>query len=114
MATNTSSLSQLDVKQSYASTNNSDRAMLLRRMLPNLLINAVVPLLINTLARPYMSTIDALLLASSVPALFTLGALSGKNVSTLWACSLSWAFFFLPSLPWCSRAHDSCCFRALL
>ena len=73
MITSTAPLSQLNVKQSIEHTNNSDRGMMLRRMLPNLLINAVAPFLINILAQPYMSTIDALLLASSVPALFTLG-----------------------------------------
>jgi len=79
MATNTSTLSQVGLKPSHASKNDGGRGMMIRRMLPTLLFNAVVPLLINILARPYMSTIDALLLASSVPALFTLGSLIWKK-----------------------------------
>jgi len=53
--------------------------MMLRQMLPNLVINAAAPFAINMLARPYMSTIDALLLASSVPALWTLGGVIWKK-----------------------------------
>lgn len=79
MVTRTSSLSQLDLKQSPASKNNDSRGMSFRRMLPTLLINAVAPFLINMLARPYMSIVDALLLASSVPALFTLAGLIWKK-----------------------------------
>src|ERR1700730_1246231 len=79
MITHTSPLPQLDLKQSYASKNNVDSGNMLRSMLPTLLINAVVPFLINMLARPYMSTIDALLLASSVPAVYTLGGLIWKK-----------------------------------
>jgi hypothetical protein len=48
-------------------------------ILLNLLITTGVPFLINMLARPYMSTIDALLLASSVPALYTIGSLLVKR-----------------------------------
>lgn len=74
MMTQTSPLTQpLDLKQSYTNNNTNDRVNMLRQMLPNLLINAVLPLLINILAQPHMSTINALLLASSVPAVFTLG-----------------------------------------
>lgn len=73
MMTQTSPLTQpLDLKQSSTNTTNN-RSKMLRQMLPNLLINAVLPFLINMLAQPHMSTINALLLASSVPALFTLG-----------------------------------------
>src|SRR5260370_11846047 len=79
MATKTSTLSQVGLKPSHASKNDGGRGMMLRRMLPTLLFTAVVPLLINILAHPYMSTIDALLLASSVPALFTLGSLIWKK-----------------------------------
>jgi len=79
MLAQTAPLSQVDLKQSYGSKNNASRGMMLRRMLPNLLINAVAPFVINTLARPHMSAIDALLLASSVPALFTLGGLVWKK-----------------------------------
>jgi hypothetical protein len=63
----------------YMSNNNSNQGMMLLRMLPTLLINAVAPFLINTLVRPYMSPVNALLLASSVPALFTLGGLIWKK-----------------------------------
>lgn len=80
MITQTSPLSQqLDQQQAVTSNNNNNRGMMLRQMLPNLLINAVLPLLINILARPYMSAIDALLLASSVPALYTLGGFLWKK-----------------------------------
>jgi hypothetical protein len=79
MLAQTSPLSQLDLQQSNASTNNTGRGMSFSRMLPTLLINAVAPFLINLLAQRYMSSIDALLLASSVPALFTLGSLIWKK-----------------------------------
>ncbi len=75
----TTTSSQLDMKQSTVSENKNSRSMSFRNMLPTLLINAAVPLLINLLARPYMPTIDALLLASSVPALFTLGSFIWKK-----------------------------------
>ncbi len=71
MIANTSS--QLDMQQLAVSENKNSRSMSFRNMLPTLLLNAAVPLLINFLARPYMPIINALLLASSVPALFTLG-----------------------------------------
>jgi intracellular septation protein A len=79
MLAQTAPLSQVDLKQSYGSENNASRGMMLRRMLPNLLINAVAPFVINILARPHMSAVDALLLASSVPALFTLSGLLWKK-----------------------------------
>jgi hypothetical protein len=61
MAANTSTLPQISLKQSNANQNNNGLGMSARSILPNLLINAGVPFLINMLARPYMSTIDALL-----------------------------------------------------
>jgi intracellular septation protein A len=80
MATPTSGLLQVSLKPSNANQNNNDGGgMSVRRILPNLLITAGVPFLINILARPYMSTIDALLLASSVPALYTVGSLLVKR-----------------------------------
>jgi intracellular septation protein A len=79
MMTGTSPLSQYNVKQSNENNNNNNRGTQFRRMLPTLLINAVVPFLINMMARPYMSTINALLLASAVPALFTLGSFIVKK-----------------------------------
>ena len=79
MIAQTSPLSQVDLKQSTVSANNSGRGMALLRMLPTLLINAAAPFAINMLARSYMSSVDALLLASSVPALFTLGSLIWKR-----------------------------------
>jgi intracellular septation protein A len=79
MITPTSPLSQYNVKQSNSNKNGTDRSMYFRRMLPTLLINAVVPFVINILAKPYMSTINALLLASAVPALFTLGSFIVKK-----------------------------------
>jgi intracellular septation protein A len=78
MLAQTAPLTQPDMKQSYVN-NNKGPAMQFQRMLPTLLINAVVPFLINMLAQRYMSTIDALLLASSVPALFTLGSVIWKK-----------------------------------
>lgn len=71
--TNPSPLSQYNEKQSSENNNNNNRGTRFRHMLPSLLINVAVPFLINILAKPYMSTIDALLLASVVPTLFTLG-----------------------------------------
>ena len=84
MMAQTSPLSQqLDLKPA-SMNNNGSRGMMLRQMLPNLLINAVLPFLINFLAQPHMSTINALLLASSVPAVFTLGNfLVKKHVDAL-------------------------------
>lgn len=79
MATHTASLTHLNTQQSFVNTTNGDRGAMLRRMLPTLLINAVAPFAINMLAQPHMSTINALLLASSVPALFTLGSFIWKK-----------------------------------
>jgi intracellular septation protein A len=79
MATNTSSLTTMTLNQASINKNNGSRGMALRRMLPNLLINAGAPFMINYLAAPHMSSVDALLLASSVPALFTLGSLIWKK-----------------------------------
>jgi intracellular septation protein A len=79
MLAQTAPLSQSNVQQSYVSTNNVTQGFSLRRMLPNLLINGVAPFAINMLAQPHMSAIDALLLASSVPALFTLGGVIWKK-----------------------------------
>ena len=79
MATHTSGLLQVSLKPSNANQNNPVRGMSARRILLNLLITAGVPFLINMLARPYMSTIEALLLASSVPALYTVGSLLVKR-----------------------------------
>jgi hypothetical protein len=64
---------QSNVKQSNEKNNKNNRGSRFRSMLPSLLMNVAVPLLIDLLAKKYMSTIDALLLASVVPALFTLG-----------------------------------------
>src|SRR5262249_12729110 len=79
MATHTSGLLQVNLKPSNANHNNSGRVMSARRLLPNLLITAGVPFLITILARPYMSTFDVLLLASCVPALYTVGSLLVKR-----------------------------------
>lgn len=79
MHTHTAPLSQLNVKQAQDSKNTANNSMSAIRMLPTLLINAVVPFSINLLAQPHMSTIDALLLASSVPAVFTLGSFIWKK-----------------------------------
>ncbi len=79
MATNTSSLTTMDLNQASMNKNSGSRGMAQRRMLPNLLINGGAPFLINYLAAPHMSSVDALLLASSVPALFTVGSLILKK-----------------------------------
>lgn len=79
MATTTTTLDQINTKQSYTNHNSNGRSMMTRQMLPNLLINAAVPFAINMLAQHFMPTIDALLLASSVPALYTLGSLVWKR-----------------------------------
>ncbi len=60
-------------------SNKTNRGTQLQQMLPTLLINIVVPFLINIVARRYMPTINALLLASSVPAMWTLGSLIVKK-----------------------------------
>ncbi|HEU0002702.1 MAG TPA: VC0807 family protein [Ktedonobacteraceae bacterium] len=75
----TTPLAQLEAKPSKTTNNNSESGMSFQQMLPNLLINAGAPFLINMLAQPHMSTIDALLLASSVPALYTLAGLIRKK-----------------------------------
>jgi uncharacterized membrane protein len=79
MLAQTAPLTQPAMKQSYVSNNNKSSATQFQRMLPTLVINAVAPFLINMLAQRYMATIDALLLASSVPALFTLGGVIWKK-----------------------------------
>jgi hypothetical protein len=65
--------SQSNVKPSNEKDNKKNRGSWFRHMLPSLLMNVAVPLLIDVLAKRYLSTIDALLLASVVPALFTFG-----------------------------------------
>lgn len=72
MITHTAPLSEITTQQANAGTKNINRSKMLYSMLPNLLINAGVPFVVNMLALPHMSTFNALLLASSVPALFTL------------------------------------------
>ena len=79
MITHTAPLSEITTQQANPDTQNVSSGKMLYRMLPNLLINAGVPFLVNMLARPYMSTINALLLASSVPALFTIGGIFWKK-----------------------------------
>jgi hypothetical protein len=69
----TSPFSQSNVQQSNENNNKNNRGSRFRSRLPSLLMNVAVPLVIDLLAKKYMSTIDALLLASVVPALFTLG-----------------------------------------
>ncbi|HCI78692.1 MAG TPA: hypothetical protein DHW02_03285 [Ktedonobacter sp.] len=80
--TNTSPLS-LNVEQSQvvrnADTQNANQGMNFRQMLPMLLINAVAPFSINLIAQHYMPSIDSLLLASAVPALYTLGSFLWKK-----------------------------------
>lgn len=78
MIAQTAPLSQMNVQTSYVSKNNG-RAMGFRRMLPTLLLNAVAPFAINMVAQHYMPAVEALLLASSVPALFTVGNLIWKK-----------------------------------
>ena len=68
-----SPFSQSNMKQSNEKNNKKNRGSRFRSMLPSLLMNVAVPLLIDVRAKPYLSTIDALLLASVVPVLFTLG-----------------------------------------
>ena len=79
MITHTAPLSEITAQQANTETKNVQRIKMLSNMLPNLLINAGVPFVVNMLARPHMSTINALLLASSVPALFTLGGILWKK-----------------------------------
>ena len=79
MIVHTAPLAQSNEKQSTTGQINSNRAEMLRRMLPMMLVNAVAPFTINMVAQHYMPTIDSLLLASSVPALWTLGSLIWKK-----------------------------------
>ena len=79
MIAQTTPLSEITSRQASTATKNVNSGKMLYRMLPNLLINAGVPFLVNMLARPHMSTINALLLASSVPALFTLVGIIWKK-----------------------------------
>lgn len=79
MITHTAPLSEITTQQVNTGTKNVNRSKILYGILPNLLINAGVPFVVNMLARPHMSTINALLLASSVPALFTLGGIIWKK-----------------------------------
>ena len=79
MITHTAPLSEITTQPANVDSTNSSRGKMLSSMLPNLLINAVVPFSVNMLARPHMSTINALLLASSVPALYTLGGILWKK-----------------------------------
>ena len=91
MAINTSSLTQHNINtvelvaQSQVSEahqikeNSQNRSAKFLQMLPTLLINAVVPYAVNMVAQHYMPTIDSLLLASSVPALYTLGMFVWKK-----------------------------------
>ena len=69
----------LTTSQVTTDTKNVNRNKMLVTLLPNLLINAGVPFVVNMLARPHMSTINALLLASSVPALYTIGSIVWKK-----------------------------------
>ena len=79
MIAQTTPLSEITSRQASTATKNVNSGKMLYRMLPNLLINAGVPFLVNMLARPHMSTTNALLLASSVPALFTLVGIIWKK-----------------------------------
>ena len=86
MITHTAPLSEMTTQSTNVNTDmkNDSRSKMLSSMLPNLLINAGVPFVVNMLARPYMSTINALLLASSVPAVFTLvGILWKKRIDAV-------------------------------
>lgn len=82
MMTQTSPL-QLTVEQAPVvrneKTQNASQGMNFRQMLPMLLINAVVPFSINMVAQHYVPSIDALLLASAVPAAYTLGSFVWKK-----------------------------------
>src|SRR5579884_1412318 len=68
-----SPFSQSNMQPSNEKNHKKNRGSRFRSMLPSLLMNVAVPLLVDMLAQRYMSTIDALLLASVVPTLFTLG-----------------------------------------
>ncbi len=79
MITHTAPLSEVNAQQANADSKNVSRSKMLYSMLPNLLINAGVPFVVNMLAQPHMSTINALLLASSVPTVFTLVGIIWKK-----------------------------------
>ena len=84
MIAHTAPLSEITTQSVNVATVNTDtkngqRGKMLSSILPNLLINAGVPFVVNMLAQSHMSTINALLLASSVPALFTLGGIIWKK-----------------------------------
>ncbi len=79
MITHTAPLAEVTTQQTSVDTQNVNRSKMLYSMLPNLLINAGVPFVVNMLAQPHMSTINALLLASSVPTVFTLVGIIWKK-----------------------------------
>lgn len=79
MMKQTPPLSTYNVKPSQVNHNKNKRGALLLGMLLGLLINTVAPALITALARPHMSTANALFLASVVPGVFTLGKLIVKK-----------------------------------
>lgn len=79
MMKQTPPLSYYNVNQSPANNKKSARAKLLLDMLPGLLTNTVAPALIGILARPHMSTSNALFLSSVVPALSVLWHLIVKK-----------------------------------
>lgn len=74
---------QLNAEQAQVTNNvgqqNASQGMNIRQMLPMLLINAVAPFSINLIAQHYVSSIDSLLLASAVPAVYTLGSFIWKR-----------------------------------
>ena len=74
---------QLNVEQAQVTNDvgqqNASKGMNIRQMLPMLLINAVAPFSINLIAQHYVSSIDALLLASVVPTVYTLGSFIWKK-----------------------------------
>jgi len=76
---------QLNANVEYVQVNdtvrqqNANQGMNFRTMLPMLLINAVAPFTINIVAQHYMPSIDALLLASAIPAVYTLGSFIWKK-----------------------------------
>lgn len=79
MITHTAPLSEVNAQQTNTDSKNVNRSKMLYSMLPNLVINAGVPFVVNMLAQPHMSTINALLLASSAPTLFTLVGIIWKK-----------------------------------
>jgi hypothetical protein len=82
---------QIDKKGNYMSITSQSRQSLTstgnspwRKLLPNLLLNAIVPLLAYNLLVPHMSTLLALLLASVIPAGSTLfGLLKNKHLDPI-------------------------------